>query len=155
MPDPRDAIGALADAADFAGFLRASLVAMTRDAPACAHAMAAALGATSVALIVDGDPLVVRPGPEVVVGATPVARLAAEMHVATTSPALLALLDGTDELYPAILAQRIRVRAAPHHAERLFDALRFFVEGCARSSSAPALLAAYRRATSHRDRRAT
>ncbi|HEX7837112.1 MAG TPA: hypothetical protein VF469_06585, partial [Kofleriaceae bacterium] len=46
---------------------------------------------------------------------------------------------------PAIVANRVRVRAAPRDAERLFDALRWFVEGCARSRAAPVLLAAYQR----------
>jgi hypothetical protein len=67
--------------------------------------------------------------------------------VATTGRALLALVAGKDELYPAIVANRVRVRAAPRDAERLFDALRWFVEGCARSRAAPALLAAYQRNT--------
>jgi geranylgeranyl pyrophosphate synthase len=65
-------------------------------------------------------------------------------HVATTGGALLALLDGRDELHPAIVANRVRVRAMPRDAERLFDAMRYFVEGCARSSAAPALLEEFR-----------
>jgi hypothetical protein len=144
--------------ASFAGFLSASLAAIRRETPASARAIAAALGATTIALVVDGEPLIVRPGPEVVVGscARELARTRPpQVHVATTARALLALLDGEDELYPAVVANRVRVRAAPRDAERLFDALRSFVEGCARTSSAPGLLAGYRRRAGGDHARAT
>lgn len=131
----------------FGGFLVASLAAVQRDAPVCARAVATALGAAVIELIVDGEPAILRGGPEVVVGAA-ARRLARarrpEVEVATTARALLALLDGGDELYPAVVDNRVRVRAAPRDAERLFDVMRWFIEGCARTRSAPALLAAYR-----------
>jgi hypothetical protein len=128
----------------FGGFLVASLAAVKRDVPACAVQIAAALGATAIELVVDGERMIVRAGPEIVVGGA-ARELGATVHVSTTARALLALVDGEDELFSAILDNRVRVRAAPGDAERLFDALRWFVEGCARTSSAPALLAAYRR----------
>jgi hypothetical protein len=128
----------------FGEFLRASLGAVARDAPACARAVAAALGPVTIELVVDGERTLLRPGLEVVVPVGPPAA-SPEVHVATTSGALLALLDGRDELTPAVVDNRVRVRAAPRDAERLFDAMRWFVEGCARSSSAPDLLAEYRR----------
>jgi hypothetical protein len=132
----------------FGELLVASLAAVRREAPACARALATALGATRIELAVDDERMIVHAGPEIVVGAA--ARELAqatrpEVVVATTSRALLALLDGDAELYPAIVDNRVRVRAAPRDAERLFDAMRWFVEGCARARSAPALLAAYRR----------
>jgi hypothetical protein len=134
----------------FGELLVASLAAVRREAPACAGAVAAALGQTRIALAIDGERMIVRAGPEIVVGAAVRELVRAgppEVAVDTTARALLALLDGDDELYPAIAGNRVRVRAAPGDAAKLFDALRWFVEGCARTSTAPALLAAYRRAT--------
>jgi hypothetical protein len=131
----------------FGGFLVASLGAVKRDAPACANAIATALGPAAIELVVDAERMIVRAGPEVVVGpvTSDLARRGGPpIHVATTARALLALIDGEDELYAAIVDNRVRVRAAPRDAERLFDAMRWFVEGCARTSAAPALLAAYR-----------
>jgi len=140
----------------FRSFLTAGLAAVHRDAPACARAVAAALGPAVIELAVDGErALVRRDGDRVVAFAAtdPAIDLAAararsgqpRVDVATTGRALLALIGGEDELYPAIVANRVRVRAAPRDAERLFDALRWFVEGCARSRAAPALLAEYQR----------
>jgi hypothetical protein len=127
----------------FGGFLVDSLAAIERDAPACARAIAAALGPAVIELVVDGERIAIRPGLEIAVGRA-VGERAPCAEVSTTAPALLALLDGDDELYPAIVANRVRVRAAPCDAERLFDAVRWFVEGCARTRAAPELLAAYR-----------
>lgn len=140
----------------FSSFLAAGLAAVDRDAPACARAVAAALGPAVIELAVDGERVFVRgEGDRVVTGAAAGAAAGAAIEparsgrprvdVATTGRALLALVGGKDELYPAIVANRVRVRAAPRDAERLFDALRWFVEGCARSRAAPALLAEYQR----------
>jgi hypothetical protein len=154
----------------FCHLVTASLAAIDRDAPACARAVAAALGQAVIELVVDGERVTVR-GDGVRVAAAPAAPAAPaaraaraaraatsagaiagparsdppRVEVVTTGRALLALLAGRDELYPAILDGRVRVRAAPGDAERLFDALRRFVEGCARSRAAPALLADYQR----------
>lgn len=142
----------------FCHLVTASLAAVERDAPACARAVAAALGRAVIELVVDGERVTVR-GDGVRVAAAPAASAATlagviagpvrpdlpRVDVATTGRALLALLAGQDELYPAILDGRVRVRAAPREVERLFDALRRFVEGCARSRAAPALLADYQR----------
>ena len=139
----------------FAEFLRASLDAVRRDAPLSARAVAAALGATAVELAVDGERMVVRACPEVVVEPAGGA-VRPTVHVATSARALLALLAGGDELYPAIVANRVRVRAAAGEAVRLFDAMRSFVEGCARTAAAPELLATFRRrAEANHDRRRT
>lgn len=132
----------------FSSFLVAGLAAVHRDAPACARAACAALGPAVIELAVDGERVAVcgEGGRVVVDPAIDPARSARpRVNVATSGRALLALVGGADELYPAIVANRVRVRAAPRDAERLFDALRWFVEGCARSRAAPALLAAYRR----------
>jgi hypothetical protein len=151
----------------FCHLVTASLAAIDRDAPACAREVAAALGQAVIELVVDGERVTVR-GDGVRVAAAPAAPAARaapaapaatsvgaiagparsdppRVEVVTTGRALLALLAGRDELYPAILDGRVRVRAAPGDAERLFDALRRFVEGCARSRAAPALLADYQR----------
>ena len=139
----------------FAEFLRASLAAIRRDAPPSARAVAAALGAAAVELAVDGERVVIRACPELVVEPAGGAAGPA-VHVATSARALLALLDGGDELYPAIVDNRVRVRAAAGDAARLFDAMRGFVEGCARTAAAPELLAAFRRrAEANQDRRRT
>ena len=133
----------------FGGFLVASLGAVKRDAPACANAIASAIGPAGIELVVDAERMVVHAGPEIVIVVGPAAsdlarRGGLAIHVATTARALLALIDGEDELYAAIVDNRVRVRAARRDAERLFDAMRWFVEGCARTSAAPALLAEYR-----------
>ena len=132
----------------FSSFLAAGLAAVHRDAPACARAIAAARGPAVIELAVDGERVAgCGEGGRVVAGAA-IERARSgrpRVGVVTTGRALLALVGGQDELYPAIVAGRVRVRAAPRDAERLFDALRWFVEGCARSRAAPALLAAYRR----------
>jgi len=139
MPDSLGSFGT------FGTFLAASLAAVQRDAPRCAEAMATAIGPATIALVVDGEQVVVRAQREVTIE-----RMAAELatadpvHVATTGAALLALLEGRDELHPAIVANRVRVRAAARDAEKLFDAMRYFVEGCARSSAAPALFSDFR-----------
>jgi hypothetical protein len=132
----------------FRSFLTAGLAAVQRDAPACARAVAAALGPAVIELAVDGERVAVRSdGGRVVAGAAiELARSGRpRVGVVTTGRALLALIGGKDELYPAIVANRVRVQAAPRDAERLFDALRWFIEGCARSRAAPALLAEYQR----------
>lgn len=132
----------------FGAFLAASLAAVHRDAPACARAVAAALGPAVIELAVDGERVIVHArGERVVAGpaSEPARPDGPRIDVATTARALLALLGGDDELYPAIAANRVRVRAAPGDAGRLFDALRWFVEGCARSPAGPALLADYQR----------
>jgi hypothetical protein len=140
MPDTHDTV---------ATFLAASLAAVQRDAASCAEAMAAAIGPVTIALVVDGEQVVVRAQREVTIART-ASRTASKIasadpvHVVTTGGALLALIEGRDELHPAIVANRVRVRAAPRDAERLFDAMRYFVEGCARSNAAPALLADFR-----------
>jgi hypothetical protein len=138
----------------FCHLVTASLAAIDRDAPACARAVAAALGRAVIELVVDGERVIVRgDGVRVAAQAATLAGAIAgsarsdppRVEVVATGRALLALLAGRDELYPAILDGRVRVRAAPRDAERLFDALRRFVEGCARSRAAPALLADYQR----------
>lgn len=160
-PASRSAAGgdrAFTPSGSFRALLRASLAAVQRDAPASARATATALGAAAVELTVDGERLVIRAGPELAVEPAAPAPCAAEpaVEVATTAAALVALLDGRDELAPAILANRVRVRAAAADAARLFDAMRWFVEGCARSADAAELLAALRRrAGSNHDRRRT
>ena len=126
----------------FASFLAASLGAVQRDAPASARAVAGALGAAVIQLVVDGERVIVRGGSELAI-AGDLAR-EPDVEVATTARALLALLDGDDELIAAVIANRVRVRAAPGDAVRLFDAMRWFVEGCARTAAAQQLLHDYR-----------
>ena len=145
----------------FASFVSASLDAIKRDAPGCAAALAAALDSVVIDLAVDGERTVVYRDGDLRAIAGPGTQTAAALsgrpivHVATTARTLLDLTDGRDELLPAILANRIRVRAAMHDAERLFDVLRLFVEGNARSSAAPGLFAEYHRQVTHESRRST
>jgi hypothetical protein len=149
MPDP------------FARFVSDSLDAIVRDAPGCGAALAVALDAVVLDLVVDDERAVVYRDGHVRAVAAPVAQTSPAIpgrpivHVATTARTVLDLASGRDELLPAILANRIRVRAAMHDAERLFDVLRLFVEGNARSSAAPALFAEYHRQVTHESRRST
>jgi hypothetical protein len=142
----------------FGKFLSDSLAAIRRDAAPCADALAAALGPVVIDLIVDGERTVVYRDRDVRVAATSTELAAAGrpiVDVATTASTLLDLASGRDELLRAIVANRIRVRAAMQHAERLFDVMRLFVEGNARSRAAPALFAEYQRQVTHDSRRST
>ena len=141
-----------------ARFLTDSLAAIRRDAAPCADALAAALGPVVIDLVVDGDRTVVyRHGAVRVAAASTRLALTGRpiVCVATTARTLLDLVDGRDELLPAILANRLRVRAAMRDAERLFDVMRLFVEGNARSSAAPGLFAEYQQQVTHDSRRST
>jgi hypothetical protein len=144
----------------FGKFLSDSLAAIRRDAAPCADALAAALGPVVIDLIVDGERTVVYRDRDrdVRVAATSTELAAAGrpiVDVATTASTLLDLASGRDELLRAIVANRVRVRAAMQHAERLFDVMRLFVEGNARSRAAPALFAEYQRQVTHDSRRST
>ena len=142
----------------FASFLADSLAAVKRDAAGCADAMAAALGPVVIDVAVDGERTVVyRDGAVRVADPSTHPALAGRpiVHVATTARTLLDLAAGRDELLPAIVANRIRVRAAMRDAGRLFDVMRLFVEGNARSRAAPALFAEYHRQVTHESRRST
>ena len=143
----------------FGKFLADSLDAITRDAPACADALAATLGPAVIDLVIDGERTVVYRDRDRVRVTAASTRLSAAggpiVRVATTARTLLDLADGRDELLPAILANRIRVRAAERDAERLFDVMRLFVEGNARSRAAPGLFAEYHRQVTHESRRST
>jgi hypothetical protein len=120
-----------------------------------------ALDAVVLDLVVDDERAVVYRDGHVRAVAAPMAQTSPGIpgrpivHVATTARTVLDLASGRDELLPAILANRIRVRAAMHDAERLFDVLRLFVEGNARSSAAPGLFAEYHRQVTHESRRST
>src|SRR5258705_11282848 len=99
----------------FRSFLAAGLAAVHRDAPGCARAVAAALGPAVIELAVDGERVAVRSdGDRVVAGAAiepptgPERSGRPRIDVATTGRALLALVGGKDELYPAIAANRVR-----------------------------------------------
>jgi hypothetical protein len=127
----------------FARLVRDCLAAIEREAPAASRALAERLGPTAIELVVDDELVFVEAGEgrlEVKDTASPWPRV----HVRATGRALLDLVDGEDELVAAVLANRLRVRAAPRDASRLFDAMRLFVEGSARAPGAWAALARYR-----------
>jgi hypothetical protein len=118
-----------------AAIVNAALADVTVDAPGCAEAMACALESSWVLARVGEDALLARVdgGCLCVQPAGPIGEREPDVFLASTPRALLAVLEGTDALLDAIRADRVRVRAAATDAARLFELLRHFVEGVARS----------------------
>jgi hypothetical protein len=134
-------------ASGFLAFLESALALVERDAPFCTAAMGAALARVRVVLQVDSERCVVlASGRSVRAFSSPAASLepAPDCAVLCAAPeALLALVDGAD-LVGLLTSDRVRVRATPERAALLFDVMRLFVEGCARSPRIVPLLAAFR-----------
>jgi hypothetical protein len=138
----------------FNTFVTRALHDLERDAPACAIAMAAALGDTRIVARVDEETTVFwcegkRPrlddrDPGAV---EPDERTAL---LETTSRVLVDLLSGRETLLSAVKSNAVRIRAPSSTAARLFDAMRAFVEGVARSSDATFLYERFRTATDDR-----
>jgi hypothetical protein len=127
----------------FGDILTRGVEAVTHDAPPCAEMMSRALRPIPLELIVDGQSHVLTVDGEriQVAPSVGITTVPSRIRVTTTSAEVLGLLDGDDEILPAIVANRVRVTAPYQHVHRLFEVLRAFVEGCARSSSAAELLA--------------
>jgi hypothetical protein len=138
-------------------FVSRALQLVQREAPRCAAALGDALGPIVLDLVIDGEHMwMTSVAGRVAIGPArdprdPEATILAE--VVTRGAVVLALVDGTDALLPAILANRVRVRTPPAHAHRLFEVVNRFVEGCARAPGGPALLDAFRGHVSTTDER--
>jgi hypothetical protein len=132
----------------FLEFLVNALASVRRDAPACAAAMARALGPTGVIVEVSGEVVAIASSPDglaaMAIASDGVGRDPARPRLSVGARTLLELVDGEHELLPTVLANALRVRAAAADAARLFDAVRLFVEGCARSGAAVEQLSVYR-----------
>jgi hypothetical protein len=72
------------------------------------------------------------------------------VELATTSRAIAALLGGTESILDAVLADRVFVRAAPEHLERVHDAMSLYLRGAVRCPSFPELLDRFHAALSIR-----
>jgi hypothetical protein len=133
----------------FGSLLADALECMTRDAPACMLAMARSVGSTRVLLLVDGETAVLRSdGPEICLttdgdASTPLTDGPTATLVASSST-LLDVLDGRRSLLSAVRDNAVCVRASAADAAGLFDALRSFVEGVARSSDSPSAYERFR-----------
>jgi hypothetical protein len=128
----------------FPALLSRALALVARDAPRCAAALADRVAGAAIAITIDGELAIVRATARGIVAEREPAAPVAAIEVTASSRDVLALLSGGDELYPAVRANRVRVRAAREHAARLFDVVRLLIEGCARSPDGPALLAEFR-----------
>jgi hypothetical protein len=122
----------------FGGFLADALAGIQRDAPACAAVLASSLAATDVVVRVDGETMTLRTVGgrlELVAGGGDSAADSTRgtARLVTTSGALLGILEGRTSLLCAVKSNAVCVRATPAGAAQLFDALRVFVEGVARS----------------------
>jgi hypothetical protein len=127
----------------FNTFVRRALDCIEQDAPACAVGMAKALADTRIVARVDEETTVFwcdgcrprlddrDPG-----DVAPDERTAL---LETTRGALSELLSGGTTLLRAVRSNAVRVRAPSATAARLFDAMRAFVEGVARSRDATSL----------------
>lgn len=127
-----------------------ALIAIERDAPRCGGAIAAAMGPVALAVAVDGEAFSVR-----VVGGRAViesVHRSADVWVTTTAAQVCALVEGRDEILPAVMANRVRIRAPREHAARVFDLVTLLAEGCARSSVAEELARDLRRLASGGER---
>jgi hypothetical protein len=133
----------------FNSFAVQALAAVERDAPACTVAMAKAMGETRIVARVDGAPTVFRcEGASPKIDGSDPGPVEPDEHTAlleTTARALVHLLAGRDTLLDAVRSNAVRVRAPSGSAARLFDAMRAFVEGVARSPEATALYERFRR----------
>jgi hypothetical protein len=137
-------------------FVSRALQLVQREAPRCAAALGDALGPIVLDLVIDGERTrMTTSAGRVVIGPRDPVDLEGTIlaEVVTRSAVVLALVDGTDALLPAILANRVRVRTPPAHAHRLFEVVNRFVEGCARAPGGPALLDAFRGHVSTTDER--
>jgi hypothetical protein len=129
------------------GFIERAIALVQRDAPRCAAGVADALGPIGIAIVIDGEPALIRAPAGQLTVASPDSgggRGEVIVEVVTRGEVVLDLVDGADELLPVILANRVRVRTPPEHAYRLFEVVKLFVEGCARSAGGPALLDEFR-----------
>jgi hypothetical protein len=131
----------------FVDFLQTAIALVKRCAPFCADAMASALAATRLVVHLEGERCAVLvDGGSVRAHSAPEASLepgADQAVLSTTSKTLLELVDGAG-LLDLVTSNRMRVRATPECAARVFDTLRLFVEGCARSPEIDPVLAAFR-----------
>src|SRR5262249_25218661 len=115
-----------------------------RDAPRCAATLADRMAGIAIVIKLDGERAVVRSVPGGVVVGREFAPGVPVLEVAAGSRTILALLSGFDRLYPAVYANRVCIRGARKHIACVFDILTLVVEGCARSTEGPRLLAELR-----------
>jgi len=122
----------------FAGFVRRSLLALSREAPAAHRALATCMGTLSIAASVDHEPLVIAAhGDQLFVrsGAVPAAA-----QLATTRRALRCLLRAEHSLLDAIMNDELELRGTTDALARLDDCLSLYLRGAVRCPSFPSLL---------------
>jgi hypothetical protein len=127
--------------------VESALADVTVDAPQCATAMAHALDASRLLARVGSETMLARveSGAVRVLPSPRDGAPETEAFLATTPRALLDLLEGKQRLLDAIRADRLHVRAAAADAARVFDLLRHFVEGVARSRAGASHFDRFRR----------
>lgn len=122
------------------------------ETPFCREALRQALGDVIVAVQIDGQRCWLRCGAtRVDVLTTAPDTLGNAVCVTSRGVDVLDVLDGRLELLQALRSNTLRVRGASDAAARSFTALKYFVEGCARSSKGPQLLLEFRNSFGARD----
>jgi hypothetical protein len=138
----------------FNAFIARALDGIERDAPACATAMAKALGDARIVARIDEETTVCRrDGTRPKVddrdpGAVPPDERTVLLE--TTARTLVELLSGRDTLLCAVKSNALCIRAPSSTAACLFDAMSIFIEGVARSSDATSLYECFLRAFNER-----
>jgi hypothetical protein len=118
----------------------------------CDEALRESLADVIVAVHVDGQQCWLRGGAtrvDVLTNAPDAAGVT--VCVTARGADLLDVLDGRLELLQLLRSSSLRVRGAAGAAARAFSALKYFVEGCARSSDGPRLMLEFRNSFGARD----
>jgi hypothetical protein len=125
--------------------LAATLAILERDQLAAYVRMADALAGLRIALEVQDEVFHVQGGNMVAVEAA--SDVPVDAHVATTRPAILALIDGDIGLLEAVKARKLKLRADISLMVRLARAERAFAEGAARARPVRRVLDRFRATT--------
>lgn len=112
-----------------AGLLRESLHHLATDTPSGHRRLADVLGPLRVTIDVDGEVFGLRGGDTVTVTAPD----PADVVIATSRAAILALLDAETSLAAAVDADRVRVRGSLADVLRAYDALVAYVHAAVRA----------------------
>lgn len=126
----------------FASFLATSFELLEREMPALYARMCELLAPRRVVLNVDRESVALafsrRQARFVEIPET------AEVHVATTSRAVLRVIDAQNDLMAAVLADELHVRGELDDLVAFHDGLLAYVHGAVRAPSFPQLLREYR-----------
>lgn len=122
------------------------------ETPFCDEALRESLADVIVAVQLDGQHCWLRgDATRVDVLASAPDAVDVTVYVTARGTELLEVIDGRLELLQILRSSTLRVRGPASAAARAFTALKYFVEGCARSSNGPQLLLEFRNSFGARD----